>query len=299
MANEISFKEKVEQAKTDPAWQKVEEFVENVPQVKMFPFWGRLTDIIVFTQDMLRLSSMGKEHLVRRSMTGVPELVGKYLKADSGEQRAQMILYVTAEMEKAFREKVKQYDLWILNQGLVMFCTVMDIFLETVLESILRSNVQILYGVAGAKNIDLKHAVGLGSLDAVIDEIRKKEIRKFCFEEIEERFEYMESKLGIRTTDVFDWRNQTDEAKERLAGWNLGALKEIYGKRHAIVHRDALPIKTIDELSTIQSFFVQIVANLGLLVSKKHNLPLDAHLFMNKLDLYEQFKSSESKEPGG
>lgn len=299
MSADMNFKEKVEQAKTDPAWQKVEEFVENMPQVKMFPFLSRLTDISVFSQDMLRFTSMGKEHLVRRHMTGLPELVGRYLKADSEKQRAQMIVDVTEEMEKAFREKVKQYDLWILNQGLVMLCTVMDIFLETVLESILRSNVQILYGVAGAKNIELKHAVELGSLDAIIDEIRKKELRKFSFEEIEERFEYLESKLGVRTTDVFDWRNQTDEAKEPLAGWNLDTLKEIYGKRHAIVHREALPIKTIDELSTIQSFFVHIVVNLGLLVCKKHNLPLDAHLFMNKLDLFEKFKSNQYKEPEG
>lgn len=263
-------------------------------------FLGSLNRHINFTQDMLGLSRAGKEILVKRKMIGVPDLVGnpEYIKTESEEERQVVVKYLTKEMEKSHRQKIDNNDLWILNQALIMLCMVMDAYFETLLESVLRRNVRILYGVSGAKNIELKHIVELGSLDAVIDEFRNKEIRNFSFEEIEKRFKYMESRLGIDIPDIFDWQIQNEEVQERLKGWDLNTLVEIYGKRHAIVHRDELPIKTLDELVKIRSFFVQIVANLSLLISKKHDIYLDLNLMMSQPELYKQFKAELSKRSG-
>ena len=82
-------------------------------------------------------------------------------------------------LEKAAETKAAQYPEWLINQGLVSLCTIFDVFLDGLVDAILAARVEILYGVAGAKNVDLKRLVELGSVEAVLEDFRAKAVKRF------------------------------------------------------------------------------------------------------------------------
>lgn len=300
MSDKDNFFQPLEEiAKNDPVWQKVLEYEQGIPQIMLFSFLNRFTDTRVFIRDLLDILSPNKSMLVKRSMQGVPGLLSnpKYLKQALVSEEIFQLAMDT--MEKGMREKIDKYDLRIINQGLVNYCTLWDTFLESLLDSILRNNVKILYGVAEGKNINLKDILELGSVEAVVQKVRAKVVRDFAFEDITNRFQYLDTKLGIRTVEVFEWKVQNDEMKETLKGWNLGTLEKIYQKRHSIVHQDDTPITSSSELEIIDNFFIQLLFNLTLLVQKKHNMFSDMDVLAGRPEIYETFKKQLSSNKSG
>jgi hypothetical protein len=71
-----------------------------------------------------------------------------------------------------------------INQALVIYCTTFDTALENLLGAIFRKNFNALYDASEAKSIDFKRLVALGSVEGVADDLRKKVIRKFTFDDI-------------------------------------------------------------------------------------------------------------------
>jgi len=294
-----TFQSLEEFAKKDPVWRKVLEYEQGIPQIMVFSFLNRFSDTRAFIRDLLDILSPNKAELLKRFMHGVPELLSnpKYWKQASVSE--EFVQLATDEMEKHMREKIDRYELRIINQGLVNYCTLWDTFLECLLDSVLRNNVKILFGVAEGKNINLKDILELGSVEAVVQKIRAKEVANFAFEDITKRFQYLDTKLGIRTVEVFEWRVQTDEMKEKLKEWNLGTLENIYQKRHSIVHQDDTPITSSAELETIQEFFIQMLFNLALLVKNKHNMWFDMAVLAGRPEIYQTFKKQMSSSEGG
>jgi len=279
-----------EVAKKDPVWRKVLEYEQGIPQIMLFSFLSRFTDTRSFIRDILDILSPNKSKLVARVMQGVPELITNPQYWKQASVSKEVVSLMMDQMEKSMRDKIDKYELRIINQGLVNYCTIWDTFLESLLDSVLRNNVKILYGVAEGRNINLKDIVELGSVDSVIQKIRTKEVRDFSFEDITKRIQYLDTKLGIRTREIFEWEVQNDETKNKLKGWNLGSLEEIYLKRHSIVHRDDAPITSLSDLDTIEAFFTQILLNLALLVKKKHSMVFDMDILVNRPSIYESFK---------
>ncbi len=287
-----------ELAKRDPVWRRVLEYEQRTPQIMLFSFLSRILDTRSFIRDILDVLLPNKDKLLARLMQCVPDLINnpKYWKQASVSD--DIALVMTEQTERNMRERIDKHEIRIINQGLVNFCTIWDTFLESLLDSVLRKDVRILYGVAEGKNISLKEIVELASVETVIEKVRTKEVRNFSFEDIFKRFQYLETKIGIRTDEVFVWKNQTEEVQKILAGWNFENLEEIYLKRHSIVHRDDAPITSLSELETIEEFFIHMLLNLALLVKKKHGMVFDMDIFVARPSVYETFKKEQSPNDG-
>jgi hypothetical protein len=286
-----------EAAKNDPIWRKVLEHEERIPQIKMLLFSGRITETRVFIDWLLSLHSDNKEKLLRQMMEGVPELVSnpRYVNVNRETDRG-IIDFMIAKMERSTSEKIERYRVWIINQALVMFCTILDTFLEHLLDTIFRCHEKLLYGLAAEKTVDLKRLIELGSVPAAIAEVRTKEIKAFSYEDIGRRLRYVHTKLKIETGKVFNWEDRTPELQSKLAGWDLKRLEESYERRHSIVHRDETPVADKSELDTIAEFFTHVILNLSFLATKEHNLALDVAVLANRPTLYARFKEEASSQ---
>ncbi len=291
--NSLDLRLAQEYAEKDPAWNKALAVVNQVPTIRDFFFLGSLTDCLLFVSDTLQLYARGKDPIVRQKMYGVPQLIDAYVKvgAMSPDKLAAYQNFVVRGVEDLLRKKVAEYDLWIINQGLVMLCTKFDAFLENVVDVILTKKPELLYSIAEAKTLELKRIVRLGSVEAIIGEIKAKEIRRFSFEEIGKRFEYLQSKLHIALSDVFNWALYVAEVSKKFAGWDLKSLMRIYTQRHSVVHRNDLPVQDFDELSTIKEFLEKLILNVTLAAKKKHDLWSEPDRLLYLIDLWTKFES--------
>jgi len=285
-----------ELARTDPLWQTVLNQEANTPQIKLFSLMSRISDAKVFVADTLKLYKANSERLLVHKMQGVPMLVSKpeFWKSTDGapyEPTPEWIDFLVHGIENDNREKLeKHYPRWVLNQGLVTFCTILDSYLDSTLDAVFQSNPRIMYGVSGAKHVELKKLVELGTVDAVIREIRAKEIRNFSNDDIANRLDYLKTKLSIETDRLFDWEYSDKDMDRPLEGLNLKSLESFYQQRHDIVHRDDAPISTLEELNIVSVFFLNIGAKLALLISQKHHVALDLAMFTNRNERYRLLK---------
>jgi hypothetical protein len=291
-----------ELARTDPLWQKVLDQEAATPQIKLFFLLTRFNDVQLFVKDTLNLYKANREILVARKMSAIPMFFSKpelWKSTEGGpwEPTPEIIEYLITHIENATREKIeKHYPRWVLNQCLVTYCTILDSFLDSTLDAVFQHNPNILYGVAEAKNIELKKLVELGTVDAVIREIRAKEIRNFSNDDIVNRLDYLKRKLSIETNQLFDWGLSDKDTDRRLEGLNLESLIKFYQQRHDIVHRDDTPISTYEELDTISVFFLNVGSRLAMLIHEKHGIALDLFMLANRNVRYNALKAqSETK----
>jgi hypothetical protein len=300
-ANQVDLKAPLpnieELARTDPLWQKVLDQEAATPQIKLFWLMSRITDARVFVADTIELYKLNQERLVVRKMRGVPELVSKpqFWKTAEGGPTApspEIRDFLIDGMERTTREKIeKHYPQWVLNQTLVTYCTILDSYLDSSLDAVLQHNPKILYGLSGAKNIELKRVIELGSVDAIVREIRAKEIRNFSNGDIADRLNYLKSKLSIDTDKLFDWNYSDEETDRRLEGLNLKSLEHFYQQRHDIVHRDKMPISRFEELDLVAHFFLSIGSKLALLLRETYHLWWDLLMLANRELRYNALKS--------
>jgi len=288
-------------ARNDPIWQKVLDQEADTPQIKLFSLMSRITDARVFVADTLALYKANSERLVARKMRGVPGLVSKpeFWKSSDGtptEPSLETVEFLVDGMEKATKEKLeKHYPQWVLNQALVTYCTILDSYLDSTLDAVFQHNPKLLYGLSGAKNIELKKVIELGSIDAIVREIRAKEIRSFSNGDIVDRLDYFKSKLAIETDQLFDWEYSEKDTDRPLEGLNLKSLEDLYQQRHDIVHRDKTPISTAEELDIIGCFFLNIGSKLAVLIRQKHQIWWDIYMMTSRNDRYNLLKAqSES-----
>jgi len=171
-----------------------------------------------------------------------------------------------------------------------------DSYLDSTLDAVFRQNPKILYGVSGAKNIELKKLVELGSVDAVIREIRAKEIRNFSNDDIANRLDYFKAKLSIDTDRLFDWELSDKDTDRRLEGLTLKSLENFYQQRQDIVHRDDMLISTFEELDRISVFFLNIESKLAVVISEKHHVALDLFMMANRNERYNFLKTQAERD---
>lgn len=293
----VSLESMQQLAEKDPVWKEVLAEEDNIPHIKLFNFMGRLTDARVFTADLLGMHSANKDTLLARMMRGVPKMLSnpkiwKHGPTDKNPIDTKAFLY--SEMEKSSRAKIDKYRLWIINQALVNYCTILDTALENLLDAIFRKNINALYGASEAKSIDFKRLVALGSVEAVADDLRKKVIRKFTFDDITQRFQFLKSNLGIEVDSVFNWENQEDSITEALKGRALKELQGVYNQRHSVVHQDASPLNSEDELNLISDFLSHTYYNLTSLVMNKLDLTVDIVMFATRQQRYDSIKTRKT-----
>jgi hypothetical protein len=190
----------------DPLWLKAQEIVNRMPAIRMSFFLGRLNETLLFAKDMLNLyRDHGKSTSIARGMSGLPGLLEllPFNEDVTPEEQQRARDEIAQKYEEETKRKADQPEGWILNQALVTLCTAFDTFLEELVEVVLQTKVEILYGVAGAKNIELKEAVRLGSLEAIVANLREKEVERFTFERIKQRLEYLDRRLGLQIKETF------------------------------------------------------------------------------------------------
>jgi hypothetical protein len=89
--------------------------------------------------------------------------------------------------------------------------------------------------------------------------------------------------IGIETVDVFSWKDFTEEVQLRFADWNDVKLYDIFQERHSIVHDNATPLQSIEDLLLRKDFFTKIMLNISLKTWHKfheYGVILDAHEHM-------------------
>jgi len=286
-----------ELARTDPLWQKVLDQEAATPQIKLLFLMTRINDAQTFVKDTLSLYKANSEILVAHKMSAVPMLLSKpelWKSTEGGpwEPTPEIIEHLAKGIENTTRDKIeKHYPRWVLNQCLVTYCTILDSFLDSTLDAVFQHNPNILYGVSGAKNIDLKRIVELGTVDAVIREIRAKEISNFSNGDIVDRLDYLKRKLAIETNQLFDWGLSDKDTDRRLEGLNLESLVKFYQQRHDIVHRDDTPISTYEEVDIVSVFFLNVGTRLAMLIHEKHGIALDIFILANRNVRYDALKA--------
>lgn len=248
------------------------------PAIPLVVHLSRLVDTFMYVADLLDAYSATQGRIIERHVTGVSALADEhgllFQLPDEELEKAARSKFAQLLRESA-EQKARAYTDWILNQGLVSLCTVFDVFLDALVDVVIRTRVEILYAAAGAKNIELKEIVELGSLEAVTDRFREKEVKRFGFLDIKDRFRYLESKLGLDVDDIFRFRRFTPEAQQALRDWDPDKVAGLYGSRHRIIHGDERPVKNIETLRELQDVLSKMMIDLAFQVKAKHGIELD------------------------
>lgn len=87
-------------------------------------------------------------------------------------------------------------------------------------------------------------------------------------------------RIGLKKSELFSWSAFNEEVQSRFIDWNDKKLDEIFNERHSIVHDNAIPIKSIDELLLRQDFFIKIILNISVQSWHKfykYGIILDSH----------------------
>lgn len=249
--------------------------------LKTFEFLSKLNRTVIFLRDILKVcqkreyqSILLQERRVMRKEF-LAELEHKKIFSHPDPETHKTLKHmVIKKMEQSDEAVIKSYIPIIVNQNLVMLCTVMDIFLVHVLVTVLQKKPQIIVGLAQEKNIMLKRILELGNYDAVVEEFRDKVVETFSFQGIKERFTTF-SKIGIPTESVFEYSGFPERVQKRYKGYNFSNLEGIFQKRHDVVHKNELPIKDIDELRAIEDFLEKTIVNLSVRVKDKFDIPME------------------------
>lgn len=253
--------------------------------IKMLNFLERLNDTYLCLHNTLLVINDPnvKSKLLGRMVAGNDALVEDMLRKQGFHENPEAFKiandFFTKGMEELNRKKIDNYTPILLNQNLVMLCTVLEIFFIHILEVIIESSPKTLIGLSKEKSISLESVIELKNYDAVIRDFKDKTFDHFSRHSTKEQFEIYK-KIGIDIATVFDYSTFTPAAQKEMIGNDLEKLIQIFETRHSIVHDNTFPVQREEELYKILDFFSKIVINLSSTVMKKYKIPLEAHEFM-------------------
>lgn len=253
--------------------------------IKMLSFLEQLNDTYLCLHNTLLVINDPnvKSKLLGRMVAGNDTLVEEMLRKQGFHENPKAFKtandFFTKGMEELNRKKLDNYSPILLNQNLVMLCTVLEIFFIHILEVIIESSPKTLIGLSKEKAISLESVIELKNYDALIRDFKDKTFDHFSRQSIKEQFGIYK-KIGIDITTIFDYSTFTPSAQKEMVGNDIEKLIQIFETRHSIVHDNTLPIKQEEELYKILNFFNKVVINLSSVVMKKYTIPLDAQEFM-------------------
>lgn len=231
--------------------------------IKCFEFVNRLSDISVFIDHSL--SGLGhkevRDEALERWMKGVPELI-RNKKLYEKQPTEEMFREFEKKMAESFSKKMDKSGLLILNMSLVMLCTIVEVFLDHMLRVIFDANPKTLLGISPYKNITLEEFLGFKDYGEILENFKYKFLEHFNRQGIDKKLETLHS-LGLKKEILFSWRFLNEETRKRLEGIDDRLLVQIFNKRHSVVHNDALPVTSYEELLEIKDFLTKVVLNFG------------------------------------
>jgi len=136
-----------------------------MPTIKMFDFLSKLSDayfVVYNTLNIVKRSDV-QTIIVNTMMQGTnqlwEELEGKGVFYGDIPQKAALKGLLTQRLKDANARKVQEYVPVLLNQNLVMLCTIMEIFFLHILETIILKEPNVLVGLAQEKRLSLQQVL--------------------------------------------------------------------------------------------------------------------------------------------
>jgi hypothetical protein len=178
--------------------------------------------------------------------------------------------------KKSFLSAAPAVDL-VLNLGLVMLCTQLELFVNHLLDVVLAAEPRRLLDLASDKEMKAREIVELGNYDEVLQRLRDKVIEEIDREGTREKFEkHLGKRFGliqpsqIRIAPAFPGL-PLDAFKE----WDLERLVDVFERRHRIVHRGEFSVLDYEELGKVQLFFMAIQTVLAINAASKYSIRFD------------------------
>lgn len=264
----------------------------------MFHYINRLLDVYFGIENTVEsLNDPNIKTQINDKMTsGMEESLYKFIDSDKVEEYGG-IETVKMEIDKqipiakeAMRKKyTEDYLHVILNQGLVMVCTVFETFLNDTFRTTVTDRAEVLNTLKQKKMTEILGKFNLGTDKENLASIQKQVIEKFYLLGIMKKIDVIEG-IGIRRDKIFDFSSLPLDIQQTYKTWDNEKLQAIVKIRHDIVHRDELPLKTLRELFVIKYFFERLVINLSMLFTAEFHILQDIFQFMVERGA---FKSTE------
>ena len=182
---------------------------------------------------------------------------------------------IRAQQEAAIAERVDNYLQTVVNQAVVLLCSVLEIVLDQVLEVIFTERREALIGFAEEKSIDIRLVVETADQAELMKIIRERTIGNFSRETIGKKIGLLGRKLGLEQASLFDWTWLEADLQAQLRDQNLDSLVAIFDRRHDIVHRGLRPFRTMDEVHSVVTFFEYFILNLCRVIVAQFHLDHD------------------------
>lgn len=167
--------------------------------------------------------------------------------------------WIRGQLRTQTQQTVSRYQLVVLNQLAVLFCSVFDAFQSDLLTSILRKEPKVLLEVGVKTEIPLSIVLAEPDYGALLDKLTQQAVQRFDHFNVHDRIDKLR-KIGLRFS-IQDQQNQ--------------AMRDLYSRRNRIVHQGALPFESFDPLSAVQTVLIQIMHELTFAASKKFFIPDD------------------------
>jgi hypothetical protein len=245
---------------------------------------GKLSDISLFLD--FAAGSMQDADVKARAlgkwMSGIDDFFmdDRFFKQSvTQEQRQEFIAKRVQAIRDSYLKKFDDGGRIVLNMGLVMSCTILELFFEHVFFTLLDANPKTLLSLSEEKTITLQQLVQASTLNDAIQSIKEKSVDQIIRKGTKTILDKLDF-IGIKTAAIFSWEHFKEDVKVRFQSWDENKLIDIFNERHAIVHDNSYSINNMDEYLLRKEFFDKIISSLSLLIWKKfytYGVILDSH----------------------
>ncbi len=173
------------------------------------------------------------------------------------------------EARGLIRNQLRNNRMITLNWGLVTLWSTFEALFEDILLTMFQTDNRAFMSWSGKVSLPFDEIVEAASIETIKTKYFRKAITDFSGEGISKRIEILLKKLNIRQEILFSLKNTNDAMKAQLKNWSPETLNDISTNRNRIVHELALPLKTIEELQTIELVLERFLLNLTSIVGQK------------------------------
>ncbi len=255
--------------------------------LKPFKFMGRGNKYVMNTYYLFLLCNKGnlKETILKARMHGADQFIEEefvrgnaLLPGLSQEEREESIQKLKNAIKEGNENEVEDFLPILFNETMVMMCTVFETFLQDCISVLIDNKPQYLKSLSHEKDINIPQIIDASSYSQIFQIIKNKFLKRFDFMSIDKKISVFTS-IGLDREIIFKF-NQKMILKFPSPD---KFLENIFNKRNDIVHKDFLPIKTMDELFEVSEFLNYFFIKLSMDMFKKFNILTDMHqLLKNK-----------------
>lgn len=250
---------------------------ENVLQILLLNYLERLFDCSQAISYSVQALGQNQDRLVEFLSQGsgnILENLDLWHKSISPQDKAAKKDEIANKMEELNRQRVGRFLQILINQQIVLMCSVVEIYFNHILDTILQKEPRTILTIAPDQEIPLEFLLDSGNYETILESVRQKQIHKFGYASIEEKFGKFRA-LGIDSRLVFDASTINTEAQQRIGDFSLERLKEIFERRNKIIHKGASPFSEAEEVAPLVEFFQHLMFQLAIQTSKKYQIPID------------------------